>query len=600
MADYNPKNVRNFSIIAHIDHGKSTLADRLIDVTGMVNDRNRRSQILDTMDLERERGITIKSNSITLDYINRDKESYTLNLIDTPGHVDFSYEVSRSLAACEGVLLLVDASQGVEAQTVANLYLAMENDLTIIPVINKIDLPSADIDRVKKQIDQTLGLEPDEAIAVSAKEGIGIDLLIETIIDRIPAPPAYEKNSLRALIFDSQFDTFVGSIVKVRIIDGTMAKGDKIRFFSNNKEFEVLELGIFRLQREERPKLYAGEVGYFIAGIKNVSDTRIGDTVTTVEAGATVSLKGYRDVKAMVYSGIFPIYGEDFEKLSDAMEKLKLNDASLQYEQESSHALGFGFRCGFLGLLHLEIIQERLSREFDLALIPTAPNVEYLVTPIKGKSYTITNPINLPEPHMIENISEPFIKASVITPQEYVGNIMALFTEKRGTHTNMIYIDKNTVQLHYEAPLAEVIFDFYDKLKSCSRGYASFDYEILEFRPSDLVKMDILVNNTLVDALCSISHRDKAVIRGRNLIKKLKEMIPRHQFQIPIQAAIGSKILARENISALRKNVTAKCYGGDISRKRKLLERQKEGKKRMKSFGKVEIPQTAFVEILKI
>lgn len=597
---FNPEVIRNFSIIAHIDHGKSTLADRLLDESGLVNDRNRKDQILDTMDLERERGITIKSNTVTLDYKAQDGKTYILNLIDTPGHVDFSYEVSRSLAACEGVLLLVDASQGVEAQTVANLYLAMEGDLRIIPVINKIDLPSADIPRIKKQIDKSLGLDPEGSVLVSAKEGTGIKELIQAIIDYIPAPQTFPDQPLRALIYDSQYDPFVGAIVKVRIKEGKLKKGDTIRFFSNGKSFEVLEVGLFRLQREPIATLYSGQVGYFIAGIKTVSDTRIGDTVTTINNPAKEPLKGYQDVKPMVFSGIFPIYGEDFEKLSDAMEKLKLNDAALQFEKETSHALGFGFRCGFLGLLHLEIIQERLSREFDLALIPTTPNVEYRVVPIKNEPYFIKNPMNLPDPTQVQSIEEPFISASVITPNEYVGSIMALFTEKRGIHKNMVFIDPETVQLSYEAPLSEVIFDFYDKLKSSTKGYASFDYEFLDYRPSQLVKLDILVNGTPVDALCSIVHKEKAFYRGKELISKLKEIIPKHQFQIPLQAAVGGKILARENISALRKNVTAKCYGGDISRKRKLLEKQKEGKKRMKTFGKVEIPQEAFVKILKI
>ncbi len=597
---YNPENIRNFSIIAHIDHGKSTLADRLLDYSGLINERNKKAQMLDTMDLERERGITIKSNTVRIDYKNSDGTIYYLNLIDTPGHVDFSYEVSRSLAACEGVLLLVDASQGVEAQTVANLYLALEGDLTIIPVINKIDLPSADVERVKKQIENSLGLDASDSVPVSAKVGLGIEQLFDAIINKIPAPEATADQPLRALIFDSQFDSFVGAIVKVRIVDGVMRKGDIIRFFSNNKEFEVLELGVFRLSREPRTVLYAGEVGYFIAGIKTVSDTRIGDTIMLASSRNLVPLGGYKDVKPMVFSGIFPIYGEDFEKLADAMEKLKLNDAALQFEKETSHALGFGFRCGFLGLLHLEIIQERLSREFDLALIPTTPNVEYEVVPVKGSPYKIKNPMNLPDPSQYNALREPYIHASVITPQEFVGNIMGLFTEKRGIHKNMVFIDKETVQLSYEAPLSEVIFDFYDKLKSSSKGYASFDYEIIDYRDSQLVKLDILVNGTPIDALCTIAHREKAYYRGKALIEKLKEIIPRHQFQIALQAAIGGKILARENISALRKNVTAKCYGGDISRKRKLLEKQKEGKKRMKSFGQVEIPQEAFVQILKI
>lgn len=602
MKKYNPEQIRNFSIIAHIDHGKSTLADRMLEHCGLMDERTKREQMLDTMDLERERGITIKSNTITLDY--HDPISgldYTLNLIDTPGHVDFSYEVSRSLAACEGALLLVDASQGVEAQTVANLYLAMENDLEIIPVINKVDLPSADPQRIKKQIENSLGLEPEMSVEISAKQGLNIGGVFTALINQINPPEANVERPLRALIYDSQYDAYVGAIAKIRIVDGILRIGDRIHLFSNKKEFEVQQLGVYRLQPETRQELQAGEVGYLIAGIKTVADTRIGDTITHSQNGAQQSLKGYQDVKPMVFSGIFPIYGEDFPKLQDAIEKLKLNDSSLQYDKETSHALGFGFRCGFLGLLHLEIVQERLSREFDLALLPTAPNVEYYVTTQNEENnYFLKNPINLPDPTQYVEIREPYIKATVITPNEYVGNIMNLFVDKRGLHKSMIYIDKETVQLTYEVPLAEVIFDFYDKLKSQTKGYASFDYEMLDYRPSQLSRLDILVNGAPIDALCSIVHRDKAYQRGKAVIEKLKDLIPRHQFQIPLQAAVGGKILARENISALRKNVTAKCYGGDITRKRKLLEKQKEGKKKMKSFGQVEIPQNAFVEVLKI
>lgn len=595
------KQIRNFSIIAHIDHGKSTLADRLLELAHVTNDRTRKEQILDSMDIERERGITIKSNSASFDYHNpEDGLTYYYNLIDTPGHVDFTYEVSRSLAACEGVLLLVDATQGVEAQTLANLYLAMENNLEVVPIINKIDLPAADVPRCLDLIENTLGLDPTHAIAVSAKTGKNVEAVLTAIARFIPAPAGDFDAPLRALIYDSYYDTYAGAIMKLRVFDGSMQKGETIQMMSTGNEFTISECGITVLKNQPRPSLETGEVGYVIAGIKSVKDTRVGDTVTGKgKKAASVALVGYKDVKPMVFAGLFPINGEDYENLKDAMLKLKLNDAALIFEPESSPALGFGFRVGYLGLLHMEIVAERLSREFDLDLISTAPSVKYQITNTAGVIEEIDNPSRWPESTMIASMEEPYVRATILTPQEYMGNLLALLQEKRGIQENIIYLDEGKSQLVYAMPLAELIFEFYDRLKSVSRGYASLDYEIIDYRESKLVKVDILVNATPVDALAMITHQSSAENRGRQLVESLKELIPRHQFQIPIQAAIGARIIARENISALRKNVTAKCYGGDISRKRKLLEKQKEGKKRMKSIGNVDIPQEAFLAILK-
>jgi len=592
--------IRNFSIIAHIDHGKSTLADRLLEISGVTNDRTKKAQILDSMDIERERGITIKMNSATFQYKTKfDNNTYTFNLIDTPGHVDFTYEVSRSLAACEGVILVVDATQGVEAQTLANLYLAMEANLRIVPVINKIDLPAADIPRCKKLIEHSLGLDPDEAIPVSAKTGENVDSILESIAKLIPAPSGDRKAPLKALIYDSYYDSYSGAVMKVRIKEGTVKKGDRILLMGNIKEFTITELGITAITNFPTESLTAGEVGYLISGIKSVEDTRVGDTVTLATRPATEPLAGYREAKPMVFSGLFPVNGEDYPALSDAIQKLKLNDAALKFEPESSAALGFGYRVGYLGLLHLEIVQERLEREFHLDLINTAPSVKYRITDTKGNVKEIDNPANWPNPTTIEKMEEPYVKLTILTPQEYLGNLLTLIQEKRGEQDNIVYLEDGKVQLLYHMPLAELIFEFYDRLKSCTRGYASLDYEMADYRESKLVKVDILVNAEPVDALAMIVHHTKADSRGRILIEKLKDLIPRHQFQIPLQASIGSKVVARENISALRKNVTAKCYGGDISRKRKLLEKQKEGKKRMKQIGSVEIPQEAFLAILK-
>ena len=596
----NSAHIRNFSIIAHIDHGKSTLADRIIEKCSLLDSRNHMDQILDTMDLERERGITIKSNAITLNYRSNAGEEFVFNLIDTPGHVDFTYEVSRALAACEGVLLVVDASQGVEAQTLANLYLAIDNDLEIIPVINKIDMPSADVEATRKSIQKTLGLDPAHAALTSAREGIGIDDLMEKIIEYIPPPTGSADGPLQALIFDSFFDQYVGAVIKVRIVQGSVRKDEEIVLISSGRRYTVTEVGVFRLEREKRESLRPGEVGYIIAGIKAVADTKIGDTITKTANPTSEPLKGFKDVKPMVFSGLYPMYSDEYEELKDALAKLRLNDASLIFEPDNSYALGFGFRCGYLGLLHMEIVQERLEREFNLSLVTTAPSVEYHIKLTNGEELVIDNPVKLPDPGRIETINEPFVESTIITPSQFVGNIMAIVNECRGIHKNMEYIDETRVQLHYDMPLSEIVFNFYDKLKSCSRGYASFDYEIKDYRPSNMVKVDILVNAEPVDALSFIVHSDKAYYRGKEIIEKLKDIIPRHQFKIPLQAAIGAKIIARENISALRKNVTAKCYGGDITRKRKLLEKQKEGKKRMKQIGNVDIPQEAFMTILKI
>lgn len=592
--------IRNFSIIAHIDHGKSTLADRLLETARVTDARTKKAQILDSMDIERERGITIKSNSATFDYTAiHDNQTYTLNLIDTPGHVDFTYEVSRSLTACEGVLLVIDATQGVQAQTLANLYLAMEQDLEIIPIINKIDLPAADIDRCLLLIDKTLGLDIDRAVAVSAKAGINIEQVLEAITKYIPPPKGNLNAPLRALIHDSFYDTYAGAIMKVRIFDGSIKKHDRIKMMSTGREFSVTDVGVQTIQMIPKADLSAGEVGYIIAGVKTVEDTRVGDTVTQAQNPATEPLPGYRDIKPMVFSGLFPILGNDYENLKDAIAKLKLNDAALHFEPENSTALGFGFRVGYLGLLHMEIVQERLEREFNLDLINTAPSVKYHVTTTDGIMHEVSNPSFWPDPAKISKKEEPYVQVNIITPQDYLGNILTLLQEKRGEQQNIIYLDDGKVQIVYHLPLAEMIFEFYDRLKSISRGYASMDYELIGYKASDLVKMDILVNAEPVDALAMVTHKSTADDRGRALIERLKDLIPRQQFLIPLQAAVGSKIIARENISALRKNVTAKCYGGDISRKRKLLEKQKEGKKRMKQIGSVEIPQEAFLALLK-
>ena len=591
--------IRNFSIIAHIDHGKSTLADRLLELAHVTDARTKRNQILDTMDIERERGITIKSNSATFNYDADDGTRYIYNLIDTPGHVDFTYEVSRSLKACEGVLLIVDATQGVEAQTLANLYLAMELNLAIIPVINKIDLPAADVDRCRDLIERSLGLDPYIAIPISAKTGENVPAVLEAIAKLIPPPAGDPEAPVRAIIYDSYYDTYAGAVMKVRLFDGTIKKQDRILIMGAGTEYIVGELGIMTLVAKPRAQLAAGEVGYIISGIKSVEDTRVGDTVTLANRPATEALPGYREARPMVFSGLFPVNGEDFENLQEAILKLKLNDAALVFEQENSLALGFGFRVGYLGLLHMEIVQERLEREFQLYLINTAPSVKYRVTTVKGALIEIDNPAAWPNPSIIEKMEEPYVRATILTPAEYLGNLLALLQEKRGEQETMLYMEDGKIQLVYSMPLAELIFEFYDRLKSSSRGYASLDYELTDYRESDLVKVDVLVNAEPVDALAMVVHRTRAEQRGRQLVESLKELIPRHQFQIPLQAAIGSKVVARENISALRKNVTAKCYGGDISRKRKLIDKQKEGKKRMKQIGSVDIPQEAFLAILK-
>ncbi len=594
------ENIRNFCIIAHIDHGKSTLADRLLEVTGTINKMEMKDQVLDSMDLERERGITIKMHPITMEYRARDGHTYILNLIDTPGHVDFTYEVSRSLAACEGALLVVDAAQGIEAQTVSNLYLALDNDLEIIPVINKIDLPSAQVEATQHQIMDLLGSKEDEILLASAKLGIGIDEILEAVVTRIPPPKGAVEAPLRALIFDSVFNAYRGAVAHVRVVEGEIREKQMIKFFSTGKVFEVQEVGILRLRQIKRESLSAGETGYVIAGAKEVKDTKVGDTITSADHPASEPLPGYRDVKPMVFSGLFPAVAENYEELRAALEKLKLNDSSLFYEPESSLALGFGFRCGFLGLLHMEIVQERLEREYQLDLVTTVPNVEYHVYTNRGERLVVDNPANLPPAGDIEHVEEPYIRASILTPVDYIGSIMALARERRGVYINTEYIDKTRPNLHYEFPLSEVIFDFYDRLKSITRGYASFDYEFLGFRTGEVVKLDILLNGDSVDALSVIVHKEKAYEWGRKVCEKLRELIPRQMFQVAIQAAIGSRVIARETIKPLRKNVTAKCYGGDITRKRKLLEKQKEGKKRMKQLGKVEVPQEAFLAVLKV
>ncbi len=591
--------IRNFCIVAHIDHGKSTLADRLLEITNTVAKRDMEAQILDSMDIERERGITIKLTPTTMKY-NYKGEEYTLNLIDTPGHVDFTYEVSRSLAACEGAVLIVDATQGVEAQTLANVYLALDNNLEILPVINKIDLPSADVDRTRKEIEDVIGIPADIAPAVSAKDGTNVEEVLKQVIEYIPAPKGDENAPLKALIFDSYYDNFKGAVSLVRIVDGSVKKGDKIKFFTTGAEYDVVEVGIFTPKTCETEILRAGDVGYISASIKNVSETKVGDTITRVDNPATTALPGYKEVQPVVFSGIFCVDGAQYDDLKEALEKLKLNDASLEYTPEVSQALGFGFRCGFLGLLHMEIIQERLEREFDLDLITTAPTVSYEVYKTNGEMVVVSNPADLPNPANIAEIKEPMVKVEMFTPPEYVGELMKLCQEKRGIHLDLQYLDATRCQLIYKIPLNEIIFDFFDQLKSCSHGYASMDYEIIGYEPSSLVKLDVLLNGDVCDALSLIVHKDKAYQRGRAICEKLKEVIPRQLFEIPIQAAVGSKVIARETVKAMRKDVLAKCYGGDVTRKKKLLEKQKKGKKRMRQIGSVEIPSEAFMSILKI
>jgi GTP-binding protein LepA len=595
-----PRLIRNFCIIAHIDHGKSTLADRFLEMTGTLAARDMHAQVLDNMDLERERGITIKSHPIRMHYRARDGQDYVLNLIDTPGHVDFTYEVSRSLAACEGAILLVDAGQGVEAQTLSNLYLAMGHDLVVLPVVNKIDLPGAQVEETTQQLVDLLGCGPDEILRTSAKTGAGVLDLLEAVIARVPAPPGDVDAPLRALIFDSLFDQFVGAVAYVRVREGTLRKGERVRFMSTAKDFETLDLGVLRLDRISAEALVAGEVGYVVPGAKNVEDTRVGDTITHSDRPATEPLPGYRAAKPMVYSGFYPVETDDYVELREALEKLKLNDSSLVFEPETSVALGFGFRCGFLGLLHMEVIQERLEREYNVRLIATTPNVEYVVVTTSGERRVVDNPAQLPAAGEIEWIEEPFVRAEIITPVEYVGGILKLAQERRGIHQGMHYLDPKRVELKYELPLAEILFDFFDKLKSLSRGHASLDYEYLDYRRGDLVKLDIALNGDRVDAFSVILHRDKAYFYGRDITVKLKELIPRQMFEVAVQACIGTKVIARTNIGAMRKNVTAKCYGGDITRKRKLLEKQKEGKRRMKQVGNVEVPQEAFLAVLKV
>jgi GTP-binding protein LepA len=593
------QNIRNFSIIAHIDHGKSTLSDRLIQTTHIISEREFQDQILDTMDIERERGITIKSQTICLPYSAADGTFYFLNLIDTPGHVDFSYEVSRSLAACEGALLLVDASQGVEAQTLANLYLAMEHNLEIIPVINKIDLPSADIDRVKRQIGEDLGLDPEEALLVSAKEGIGIASVFEAIVKRLPPPTGDPAAPLRALIFDSHYDSYRGTVVHLRVFEGGVEAGDTITFMSNKAVYKVEEVGIFQLEMVQQKQLSAGQVGYMIAGIKTISDTRCGDTVTSKQRPCDAPMPGFKEAKPVVFSSIYPVASDGYEDLAVAIEKLQLNDSALVYEKDTSVALGFGFRCGFLGLLHLEVVQERLEREYGLSLILTAPSVQYRLIMNDGSEQTVDNPALFPDPIHIAVTKEPFIRASIIVPDRYMGAVMKLCLDRRGINQNYQYLTSNRLEMIFEIPLAEVIYDFYDKLKSVTQGYGSFDYDLIDFRQTDLVKVDILINGERVDALSQLVHRDNAVNRARQACEKLREEIPRQMFKIAIQGAIGGNIIARKTVSPFRKDVTAKCYGGDITRKRKLLEKQKKGKKRMKMVGKVMIPQSAFLAVLK-
>ena len=593
------KNIRNFCIIAHIDHGKSTLADRLLETTGTVVGKDLQAQVLDDMDLERERGITIKSHAIQMDY-NYKGEKYVLNLIDTPGHVDFSYEVSRSIAACEGALLIVDATQGIQAQTISNLYLAIDNNLEIIPVLNKMDMPNAMPEEVKDQIEELLGCDRQDILEASGKTGLGVDKILEAVVERIPAPTGDPDAPLQALVFDSEFNSFRGIITYCRIMNGSLKKGDKVKFVSTAKEYDADEIGVLRLEQEPRNELCTGDVGYIISGIKTSSEVKVGDTITHVSRPCETAIEGFKEVKPMVFAGIYPIDSEDYEDLRASIEKLQLNDASLTFEPESSAALGFGFRCGFLGMLHMEIVQERLDREFDMNVITTVPNVMYIAHTTKGESFEMHNPSDMPSPTVLDYIEEPYIKAQIITPTDYIGQIMTLCLGKRGILIKQHYLTGNRIELNYEMPLAEIVFDLYDKLKSITKGYASFDYFQIGYRRANLVKLDILLNGESVDALSALIHFDNAYSFGKRICEKLKELIPRQQFDIAIQAAIGAKIISRETIKAVRKDVTAKCYGGDISRKRKLLEKQKKGKKRMKQIGNVEVPQKAFLAVLKL
>ncbi|AKL77068.1 translation elongation factor 4 [Bacillus velezensis] len=592
--------IRNFSIIAHIDHGKSTLADRILEKTSAITQREMKEQLLDSMDLERERGITIKLNSVQLKYKAKDGEEYIFHLIDTPGHVDFTYEVSRSLAACEGAILVVDAAQGIEAQTLANVYLALDNDLEILPVINKIDLPSAEPERVRQEVEDVIGLDASDAVLASAKAGIGIEDILEQIVEKVPAPAGDPEAPLKALIFDSLYDAYRGVVAYIRVVEGTVKPGQKIKMMATGKEFEVIEVGVFTPKAQPADELTVGDVGYLTAAIKNVGDTRVGDTITSAVKPAAEALPGYRKLNPMVYCGLYPIDTAKYNDLREALEKLELNDSSLQYEAETSQALGFGFRCGFLGMLHMEIIQERIEREFKIDLITTAPSVIYDVYMTDGEKVVVDNPSNMPDPQKIERIEEPYVKATMMVPNDYVGAVMELCQGKRGNFIDMQYLDANRVSIVYEMPLAEIVYEFFDQLKSSTKGYASFDYELIGYKPSKLVKMDIMLNGEKIDALSFIVHRDYAYERGKVIVEKLKELIPRQHFEVPIQAAIGQKIVARSTIKAMRKNVLAKCYGGDISRKRKLLEKQKEGKRRMKQVGSVEVPQEAFMAVLKM
>lgn len=594
------KNIRNFSIIAHIDHGKSTLADRILEQTKTLTSREMTTQTLDSMDLERERGITIKLNAVQLAYTAKDGQEYIFHLIDTPGHVDFTYEVSRSLAACEGAILVVDAAQGIEAQTLANVYLALDNDLEILPVINKIDLPAADPERVKQEVEDVIGLDASEAVHASAKAGIGIDEILEQIVEKVPAPQGDPSAPLKALIFDSHYDPYKGVIVYIRIVDGSIKPGDKIRMMGTGKEFEVIETGVFTPHATNRDELTVGDVGFLSASIKKVGDTQVGDTITGVERPATEPLSGYRKMNPMVFCGLYPIDTSKYNDLREALEKLELNDAALDYEAETSQALGFGYRCGFLGLLHMEIIQERIEREFNIDLITTAPSVIYNVVMTDGSELKVDNPAMMPDNQKVDSVEEPYVKASIMVPNDYVGSVMELCQKKRGSFLTMDYLDASRVNIIYELPLAEIVYDFFDQLKSSTKGYASFDYELIGYKKSKLVKMDILLNGEQVDALSFIVHRDFSYERGKAIVEKLRKLIPRQQFEVPVQAAIGNKIVARSTIKSIGKNVLAKCYGGDISRKRKLLEKQKEGKKRMKQVGSVEVPQEAFMAVLKM
>ncbi|MGE7826159.1 translation elongation factor 4 [Paenibacillus lautus] len=599
-AQVRQQKIRNFCIIAHIDHGKSTLADRILEFTGALTTREMQEQVLDQMDLERERGITIKLQAVRLNYKSDDGEEYILNLIDTPGHVDFTYEVSRSLAACEGALLVVDAAQGIEAQTLANVYLALDNNLEILPVINKIDLPSADPERVKQEVEDVIGLDASDAVLASAKAGIGIKEILEQVVQKVPAPTGDSEEPLKALIFDSHYDPYKGVIVYVRVIDGSIKAGSKIKMMATGKTFEVIEVGAFKPRMSIVDELNVGDVGFIVAGIKSVGDTQVGDTVTDAKRPTAQPLPGYRKINPMVFCGLYPIETSDYNDLREALEKLQLNDASLSFEPETSSALGFGFRCGFLGLLHMDVIQERIEREFNIPLITTAPSVIYRITLTNGEQIQIDNPSHYPEVGKVDYVEEPYVKAGIIVPNDYVGAIMELCQNKRGEFVNMEYLDTTRVTITYEIPLSEIVYDFFDQLKSSTKGYASFDYELSGYRRSNLVKMDILLNAEQVDALSFIVHKDRAYHRGRAICEKLRELIPRQMFEVPIQASVGTKVVARETVKAMRKNVLAKCYGGDISRKRKLLEKQKEGKKRMKQVGSVEVPQEAFMAVLKI